>query len=153
GSTVPERSGVALSFCRRQVLRVREATFGSNDERVAQSCYRIGSVYHKQERLDEAEIYLAWGVEKFRKARLSDVKPFADCLSVYAALLQQRTQLERARGMMKEAIVLYKRYGRAAASMITTLSYEIHQINTQLGDADEASSAGATPSWWKPWTW
>lgn len=136
-----------------QVLRVREASFGSNDERVAQSCYRIGSVYHKQERLDEAEIYLARGVEKFRKARLSDVKPFADCLSVYAGLLQQRTQLERARDMMKEAIVLYKRYGRAAASMITTLSYEIHRINTQLGEADEASSAGATPSWWKPWTW
>lgn len=136
-----------------QVLSLREATFGKNDERVAHSCYLIGSIYLKQGRFDEAEIYLARGVETFRKTGRSNVKMLADCLSVYGRLLQQGSQLKQAREKMREAIVLYKQCGRAAASMITALSYEIHQINTQLCDTDDTSNAGVTPSWWKPWTW
>ncbi|MNJ65319.1 hypothetical protein D3C77_613270 [compost metagenome] len=54
---------------------------------------------------------------------------------------------------MKEAIALYKKCGHAAASMITGLSREIHEINMQLGDAGAVAGVGATPNWWKPWTW
>lgn len=136
-----------------QVLYLRESAFAGNDQRIAHSCYRLGSVYFKQERYEEAEAYLARGVATFRSVRKADVRAFADCLSVYGMVLKRVARLENARAQMKEAIALYKKCGHAAASMVTGLSREIHEINMQLGDTGAVAGVGATPNWWKPWTW
>ncbi|MNH38578.1 hypothetical protein D3C79_996400 [compost metagenome] len=68
-------------------------------------------------------------------------------------VLKRVARLENARAQMKEAIALYKKCGRAAASIITGLSHEIHEINMQLGETGAVPGGGATPNWWKPWTW